>query len=1152
MGLFDKISNTLKPTLSNNIFTQVANLMDKGPSLPDNQLGGVIKKFFEPEEDGRLRFRDVVREIPGEAVSHYKGLSNFGREVLQGTARETAGAGLTVANAINKTFGTGRTQKTLKAPEQLNTFEDAFYSVLFGNEDIESLGTRIEKFPHRASGFGDAVGVDISEDFAKPFALPFVIGMTALEFTGAGGAKDDIAKFVAKSTDASEIAFKLRTAIKNFPDDVVDDVAEQLVKVTNPAKVDSIIRQTLTMAKNTRKFGEARMVTSADDLFTTMDDFVGNIPSKKILKQQGDEIVTQIDELIGQLENPNLNRQIDLDAIDELVEIQQKLVKGTDKAADHMRFFEIAKLKANEPNIVKALAEKQRAFAETIKGSKNTAPEVARRIASNYNPLNNRQTLGEAKQFIRQDINEALRIAKDPLSQGTARNNAISQLLIQNAQNAGRFDEAIEIVEATAERATRQGQGIQALSMWNRLSPEGVLRYTQKVINKANQTLPDKKKLKITDEFAKDIVQRAKKIEKMVDGEDKAFETAIMLSKIQDVVPSTIGQKLSTYQILVQLLNPKTLIRNIGGNTAFSALENVTDAFAVAIDSPLSLLTGKRTKVLPSVTTQIKGFKRGLKLGVRDALHGVDTAGLPTRFDIPKTPVFKGPVGRNAEKLLNIVLRGPDRAAYKAAYDNSIYTQLKAASKGRKGKAVLEATEEMKEIAHLDGLYRTFQDDNVISNMFVGLKRVLNAGQDFGMGDIVLKYPKTPGNLIARGLEYSPAGFVNTMFQAARPLMGHTFNQKKFVEAFSRAIVGSGSLVGMGALMHRLGIITGRREEDKDINNIQRVTGLGEYRINASALKRFVLSGFDPESAQLQEGDALYTYDWFQPLAIGISMGANIDDTHQRNETTGDRALGVAGAFIEAVGDGVNSLGEQPLISNFTRLFKYGDFSDAAIEAVKQIPRSFLPTLLSQVNQFVDNKSRNVYDPNVVREAYNLAKQRVPAVSGGLPPRIDSFGQDMEVYHSGGNNLFNVFFNPSFRSVYTPTPEAQLVLDLYEETGEVKQAPRIVSKTATINGEKIKLGPKQITALQMFVGTVSRDYFHQLANSPDFQALSPEDKIKHMSNVLTDIGRAGKIVILGDRPTKTPPVRTLSIIQNYLRGNTVLQERIGETLEQID
>jgi hypothetical protein len=108
------------------------------------------------------------------------------------------------------------------------------------------------------------------------------------------------------------------------------------------------------------------------------------------------------------------------------------------------------------------------------------------------------------------------------------------------------------------------------------------------------------------------------------------------------------------------------------------------------------------------------------------------------------------------------------------------------------------------------------------------------------------------------------------------PLMRRSVNQKAFVEAFS----------------------------------VQRLTGLGQYKINLSALKRFVLSGMDAETAQLQPGDKLITYDWFQPNAIAISIGTNIDEGVRNAERPEDISKSIGWALTEGVASGVNTLAE--------------------------------------------------------------------------------------------------------------------------------------------------------------------------------------------------------------------------------------------------
>lgn len=791
------------------------------------------------------------------------------------------------------------------------------------------------------------------------------------------------------------------------------------------------------------------------------------------------------------------------------------IAKGT-KALDTAT--DVAKTTAKVTDAVKPI---ERGFAVTVKNLDKTTDALKAGIKSLYTPITNASTLAQANKLIAENIDEAITLAKSP-AKATALSNTVAMRLIDDFQNAGRFSDAIDIVETTARKATNQGQAIQALSMYSKLTPAGALKYTQRIIDTANTNR--KTAFKLTTQAAKEITRQAKRVAGTVDGSrERIIETAKLMQKMTDQVPATIWSKISSIQTMAQLLNPKTAIRNVVGNAAFGAIENIKDVGATGLDSALSLVTKQRTKSLPNIGKQLKGFKTGWTEGVYDALSRIDTSSIPTQFDLPKTAVFQGKIGSMAEKLLNLELKATDRAFYKAAYDGSLAEQLRAAKTST-------ITEAMKEAAHYDGLYKTFQDDNVVSKLFVGLKRAMNTvgNKEFGLGDFLLKYPKTPANLIARGIDYSPAGFTNSILQAAKPLVGKTFDQRKFVESFARAFTGTTALVGSGALMHRLGIITGAPEKDKDVRGVQRIAGLGGYKINTSALKRFVMTGFNPEAAKLQQGDTLINYDWMQPMAIGLSMGANID--------AGNGTEGTMVDLLSSLEEGVNTIGEQPLMSGLSRLFRSGDFATSAKETLKQIPASFLPTFISQVNQLIDNQQRNAYDPNVWQYALNNMRYKVPGLAQTLPPMVSVYGEDLERYQGGSNNLFNVLFNPAFVSQAKLEPETKMLLDIMNSTGETTQMPRVTAYKIKVNGENKTLTANQITQYQRYSGTVTREIFASLAADENFQGLEDTEKVKYLSNLLTDINAAAKIVILGDRPQK-PGKKTLQILQMFNGNN---------------
>lgn len=786
-------------------------------------------------------------------------------------------------------------------------------------------------------------------------------------------------------------------------------------------------------------------------------------------------------------------------------------------------------------------AGKRRKFIQTVKSSEKTPDEVKQNIESRYDPISNKETLERAQEFVRNDYNTAIEKVMGS-DKPTADLNAAAIVLIDKAQTEGRFADAISLVERTAEKQTELGQAIQALSMYNRLTPEGILMYAQKQVRRARGGVKDKRKLdtfervekalsqKDKDKMAKELgiphiseivaaelAKMAKQIQEMPEGREKQIQTALMLKKISDQVPRDWRKKLAITQTIAQLLNPKTFVRNLLGNVGFMISEGVSDSLATSLDIAASLATGKRTVYLPNMKLTGEGLAQGAREGLQEATLGINLKEDTTKFTLPKNGVFDKGVMGFFEKALRISLGVPDRAFYQAAFNQSIRDQM--LSETSRGAKVEEPTTEMIERAHLLGLYRTFQDDNVISRQFVNLKRWLNVNKDFGLGDVILKYPKTPANILARGLEYSPFGFIKSMYELAKPLMGQEFNQEAFSRTTARALTGTTSQVALGAVLANLGIISGQRAKDYDVAATRENVGLRAYQMNISALKRFVMSGFDPEAAKIREDDTLISYDWIQPAAIGLGLGANMVIDPKTNLV--DRTLNLA----EQMATASETLQEQPLVQGVKRFAQTRNVGEAFTNAMQDIPASFVPTLLNQIRQLTDNTARNTKDPNYFKEIYNKAVMRVPFAASTLPAKITPLGDEKQMYQFGTNNPFNVFLNPAFVSKYKPDPVSKMVLDIWEMSGETVQFPRVASakvKLGSETTEPIELTPEQYTEYQRYIGNKTDVLFTILSDSDAFLSLPDETKAKKLSGFLQDINMAAKIEVLGYRPKRVP------------------------------
>lgn len=774
---------------------------------------------------------------------------------------------------------------------------------------------------------------------------------------------------------------------------------------------------------------------------------------------------------------------------------------------------------------------KERKFISSVKEDPGINEDIRSQVQGEYKPRGNQELVKTVQQKIEADPVGSLEHVLGS-NQANDEQVAMGVDFLRRFNNSGDTARAVDVVERLAPKLTEAGRTVQAASILGRLSPEGALMYTQRIINKA--TKPGEEAQKISEGSAKEITDLAKKANTAKDGTREQEVAAAKLAKrINEEVPSSIGSKISTLQTIAQLLNPKTAIRNYLGNTAFSALENVKDVVATPIDAAAGLITGERFKTFPNPVTQAKGYVKGFKEGASDALQGIDTQAQAGKFDLAKTSVFATKSSDNIvkkavykpldvlERITRLTLQAPDKASYQAAYDDSMRQMMQT----RKITDPANVTDEMKAVAHADGLYRTFQDDTIASKMFSQIKQGLNVGKSFGAGDLVLKYPKTPGNLLARGIEYSPIGFFSSAINLAKMVMGKPLSQKAFVESTARAVTGTTALVATGAILHQMGIITGKPGTDSDIKALGTAQGGGDYRLNTSALLRFVSSGFDKTAATPQTGDKIMTYDWFQPQAINFAMGADIDANNGVNPKS------LIGTLIGAAASASNTLVEQPLISGISRLFNYGDLPGGVAETLAGTPSSFSPTILNQVRQLIDNTTRDPQDPDLVKKALNLVENKIPGLEGKVAPKYDVLGNPVQNYQNGGNNWFNVFFNPAFSSKIESTPDGKEVMRLFESTGESSQAPHQQGNTIRINGETKQLTGAEKQQYQQYIGVKTHEYFQAAMQKEAYKKLSDEDKVKALSNILTDVAMAGKVELFGQKGSKSTPrkerVRTI-------------------------
>ena len=604
----------------------------------------------------------------------------------------------------------------------------------------------------------------------------------------------------------------------------------------------------------------------------------------------------------------------------------------------------------------------------------------------------------------------------------------------------------------------------------------------------------------------------------------KARAVATVYNKAYGKIPETVGQKISTYQAISHLLNPKTFLRNIISNKTLRGLERATRRLGAGIDGMLAKSLGtervigkKQTKEQRKTTKEaakIKGDETSLDilLGVNKQMNELDKYRNETgRWSVPKleelrgkTNTFKGDVMGAAEKMLTESLVKPDEASKEKVRQEYLneYKNLTG----------LEPDAEIIEEANQMAKYMTFQDDSWMSDFLIKSKVWLNTVgiNGFGLGDLVIKYTKVPGNVIARTFDYSPIGLIKALAglkglaDAKKKGEITREQQMKVAMGLSRGISGS-AILALGFIIKSMGIGVGDDEENKAVEGLIREAGLSGDKLNLSAIIR-AIGGDDTE---LQKGDILANYDWLQPIGSLLKAGGTLAE---------DRPLG------ESMADAMFGLSEIPSLYTIKKMADaavYGDETGASkFGAIMSVPfvegvGGFVPAPVRQVSNIIDPVARDTYsDGNALERAGMKVAANIPGLRQQLKPRIRPTGEDKS--YSTGSIVGDIIsqINPSTIYKYSPSVDVDKLSKLSEYVSPTTRAHtplRFAPKTLIVKGQKIKLDKDQKERYMKAYGAYIDEKYNEYLNGVDVDDLSDRQADKIISK-LRDINKRAKSI----------------------------------------
>lgn len=740
----------------------------------------------------------------------------------------------------------------------------------------------------------------------------------------------------------------------------------------------------------------------------------------------------------------------------------------------------------SSPNSSTKTGGVNRGFIDTMKGSNMTDPELARAVSGTYTPRETEHLVQQVNDLIKTDVDKAKELA---LSGSGDDSVATAMELIKHYQNNGDFSSAVDIAENVAQKLTEHGRAIQAASIYNRLTPEGITMFANKQIQKFNKANPTKPLPGLTPEQAGKLHGLAKDAQTLT-GEEKAIATQKMLDEVQKLIPSSLGQQIATVWKAGLLTNPGTHIANVTGNSSMLAMENLKDIPATGFDMLASLLTGKRTKALPNLGAQGQGALEGVRKAGKYLRTGIDPDNVVGKLDVQK--VHLPPVLQQYTDTVFRTLGAGDKIFRQTLFKKSIaeLAHVEGLNRGLKGKDLASFVDDILknpppafvETATKDAMYGTFNSDNKLAELISQAKRSGSnsvGGQIAnGLGDLIIPFTKTPANVAARIVDYSPAGFLKAAMQGYDGA-----GQRAITESLGRATLGSGMVYG-GYKLGEQGLYTANYPKDEQTRNIWEAEG--------------------KQGNSVKIGDTWYNLDKISPVGNLLSMGANLAD-----------GKGPVTAGVETI----KGLKDMTFLKGMSGALDAIDNPDQFGQSwVANTAASFIPSIVAatarQMDPVVRDTKKSWTDPTL---------NRIPGLKQTLQPRYNSLGGELRYT---GNQFVNPF-RPSQSNESPVTRELQRLNSMGAKLG-LSEPDRKIS----IAGTSIPLTKEQYATFTKMSGDKTMGLLSKMIENKDYKEMSPEEQAKAIQNALEYIRKISGAKAVGQD-------NAVEAVREYLKNKSV-------------
>lgn len=750
--------------------------------------------------------------------------------------------------------------------------------------------------------------------------------------------------------------------------------------------------------------------------------------------------------------------------------------------------------------------------------------KLAARGDFSYDTYTDKQAISDAERGIKRvGWAQALSDWTDSMKSGevSKKNTAMGWALYNNAANAGDTKTAITILEKMVEHQRNAAQALQATRILKKMSPETQLYQVQRSVESLQEELNDRfgekngPTLKIDQELA----------ERFMQAKDQEERDAALRDIYRDIgrqMPSRFLDKWNAWRYLAMLGNPRTHVRNVFGNAGFAPVVVAKNLTATAIEEAVYRVSGGKLARSKSVVGFGKKDMALLSAAWSDYAKVQDTAlsggkysdfSNANKYVEEGRVIFKTKALEKARKANSAALDSEDVWFSKPHYAYALAQYCKAngitAEQIESGKDLKKA----RAYAILEAQKATYRDTNAFSQTMSELGRSMRPGKNPVRKGIslamegILPFRKTPANILARGVEYSPLGLLNGIKQALLDVQRGKTTGAEAIDSISAGLTGTG-LFSLGIYLAAQGLVRGHGGDDDKEKKFEEMMGHQAY------------------SLELPNGTSI-TLDWLAPECLPFFVGVNLWE-----QTGGEKDAVTLSTILSSAATVSEPLLEMSCLQSLNDVFDAVGY--ASSDGLEGLPAALasaatsyltqaLPTVLGQAERTGEDRRYTTYtEKNAFLTAdmqYTLgrASARIPVLDYQQIPYIDAWGR-VEQTGDPGERAFNNFLNPAYTSSVDTSEMEQELLRLYRATGEESVLPSRAAKYFTVNGERKDLTAEEYIQYATLKGRTSYNLVSELTGSIQYQSMSEDERVDAVKNAYDLSNQQAKAAISNYKP----------------------------------